>query len=276
MNTFGRSFRLVKESYSVLKKDKELMLFPIISGVAGIILLASFLIMMFSASLFGDAGNLVGYLITFLYYLLSYFIIIFFNTGLIACANIRLNGGDPKFKDGIDIALKNIGKIFAWALISATIGMILRWLSEKSGFIGRIIIGLIGMAWSLLTFFVLPVMILEKASVTDSIKKSGALFKKTWGENVVGQFSMGLVFFLLALLGIIPLGIAVLSAMSGSLPIMVVFIGITFLYWLVLGILNASLNGIFLAALYNYASKGTVVSGFSEESIKGAWTPKRT
>jgi hypothetical protein len=273
MNTFSRSFRLVKESYSVLKKDKELMLFPIISGVAGIILLISFLIMMFSTGLFGSLGNLISYPLIFLYYLLSYFIIIFFNTGLIACANIRLNGGDPKFKDGIDIALKNIGKIFAWALISATIGMVLRWLSEKSGLIGRIIIGLIGMAWSLLTFFVLPVMILEKASVTDSIKKSGALFKKTWGENAVGQFSMGLAFFLFGLLGIIPLVIAVLS---GSLPIMVLFIGIAFLYWLILGILNASLNGIFLTALYNYANKGTVVSGFSEESIKGAYVPKRT
>jgi hypothetical protein len=275
MNTFGRSYRLVKESYSVLKKDKELMLFPIISGVAGIVLLISFLIMMFSTSIFGDAGALIAYPITFLYYLLSYFIVIFFNTGLIACANIRLNGGDPKFKDGIDIALKNVGKIFAWALISATIGMILRWLSEKSGFIGRIIIGLIGMAWSLLTFFVVPVMILENVSVTDSIKKSGALFKKTWGENAVGQFSMGLVFFLLALLGIIPIVIGVFSAISGSVALMIVFFGVAFLYWLILGILNASLNGIFMTALYNYASKGTVVAGFSEESIKGAYVPKR-
>lgn len=272
MNTFGRSFRLVKESYSILKKDKELILFPIISGVAGIVLLISFLIMMFSTSLFGDAGALISYPIIFLYYLLSYFIIIFFNTGLIACANIRLNGGDPKFKDGLDIAMKNIGKIFAWALISATIGMILRWLSEKSGLIGRIVIGLIGMAWSLLTFFVVPVMILENVSVTDSIKKSGALFKKTWGENVVGQFSMGLVFFLLALLGIIPI---VMGVFSGSVPLMIVFFGITFLYWLILGILNASLSGIFMTALYNYASKGTVVGGFSEESIKGAYLPKR-
>jgi hypothetical protein len=276
MNTFGRSFRLVKESYEVLKKDKELMLFPIISGAAGILLLIPLLLLMFSASLFGDAGNLIGYVVLFLYYVLSSFIIIFFNTGLIACANIRMNGGDPKFRDGIDIALKNLGKIFVWALISATIGVILNWLSERSGFIGRIIIGLIGMVWSLLTFFVLPIMILEKVSVTDSIKKSGALFKKTWGENVVGQFSMGIVFFLLGLLGVMPLGIAVLSAISGSLPMMVVFIGITFLYWMILGILNASLSGIFLTALYNYASKGTVVSGFSEESIKGAYAPKRT
>jgi hypothetical protein len=275
MNTLGRSFRLVKESYSVLKKDRELMLFPVISGVAGILLLIPFLLLMFSVSLFGDAGNLIGYPATFVYYLLSYFIVIFFNTGLIACANIRLNGGDPKFKDGIDIALKNVGKIFTWALISATVGVVLRWLSERSGFIGRIIIGLIGMAWGLLTFFVVPVMILEKISVTDSIKKSGALFKKTWGENVAGQFSIGLVFFLFGLLGIIPLGIAVLSAISGSLPMMVFFIGISFLYWLVLGILNASLNGIFMAALYNYATRGTVAGGFSEESIKGAYAPKR-
>lgn len=276
MNTFSRCFGLVKESFSVLKKDKELMLFPVISGVAGIILLVSFLVMLFSASVLGEAGSLISYPATFLYYVLSYFTILFFNTGLIACANIRLNGGDPKFRDGIDIALKNVGKIFVWALISATIGVILRWLSEKSGFIGRIVIGLIGMAWSLLTFFVLPVMIFEKVSVMDSVKKSGALFKKTWGENVVGQFSMGFAFFILGLLGIIPLVMGFLSAISGSIPLMIIFIGIAFLYWLVLGILNASLSGIFLTALYKYASTGIVAGGFSEESIKGAYVPKRT
>jgi hypothetical protein len=274
MNSFSRSFGLVKESFNVLKKDKEIMLFPIISGVVGIALLGFLLVSMLSTSLLGDAGNVVFYPILFVYYLASYFTVIFFNTGLITCANIRMNGGDPKFSDGMNNAMKNVGKIFVWALISATVGIILRRLSERSGLLGRIIIGLIGMAWSLLTFFVVPVMIFENVSVTDSIKKSGALFKKTWGENVIGQFSMGFLFFLLGLLGLIPLIIGVLSVMSGSVALMIPFIGIAFLYWIMLAVLSASLNGIFLTALYNYASKGVVPAGFSEESIKGAWKAK--
>jgi len=274
MNTFTRSYKLVKESFSVLKKDKEIILYPIISGVVSIILLGFLIAGVLSTSLFGKAGDLVMYPLLFIYYLASYFTIIFFNTGLITCANIRMNGGDPKFRDGIGNAVKNVGKIFIWALVSATIGIILSSLSRRSGLIGRLIIGLIGMAWSLLTFFVIPVMIFENVSVTDSIKKSGAIFKKTWGENVVGQFSIGVFFMLLALLGIVPLIIGVISLTSGSFIPMILFFGIAILYWVIIAIVSSSLNGVYLTALYNYASKGVVPAGFSEESIKAAWKTK--
>jgi hypothetical protein len=274
MNTFDRSYQLFKESFAVLKKDKEIMLFPVISGIIGIALFATFIVSMFVTSSFGDTGSLISYLIMFLYYVVGSFVVVFFNVGLITCANIRMKGGDPKFSDGINNAMKHVGKIFVWALITATVGIILRNLSEKSGFLGRIVISLIGMAWGLLTYFVVPVMIFEEVSVIDSIKKSGALFKKTWGENVVGQMSMGLFFFVLFMLGIVPIVIGVLFLMSGVWPIFAVLICLTFLYWIAIAILSASLNGVYTTALYNYATKGVVPQGFSEASIKSAWKPK--
>jgi hypothetical protein len=151
MNTFNRSYELFKESFAVLKKDKEIMLFPIVSGLIGLVLFATFIMSMFVTASFGDMGSLMSYLITFLYYVVGSFVVVFFNVGLITCANIRMKGGDPKFSDGINNAMKHVGKIFVWALITATVGIILRNLSEKSGFLGRIVISLIGMAWSLLT-----------------------------------------------------------------------------------------------------------------------------
>ncbi len=275
MNTFGRSFQLVKESYSVLRKDKELMLYPLISGAVSLVLIGFLALGVLSANLFGYMSSIIVYPILFVYYLASYFVIIFFNTGLITCANIRMSGGDPKFRDGIDNAVKHLGKIFTWALVSATVGMILNALSRRSGLIGRIIIGLIGMAWNFLTFFVVPILVLENVSVTDSIKKSGALFKKTWGENVVGQFSMGFVFLLLGLLGLIPLALGIFSLMGASyILIPLLFFGIALFYWVALAIVSSSLNGIFVTALYNYASKGVVPAGFSEETIKAAWKMK--
>jgi hypothetical protein len=274
MNTFDRSYQLFKESFAVLKKDKEIMLFPVISGIIGIALFATFIVSMFVTSSFGDTGSLISYLIMFLYYVVGSFVVVFFNVGLITCANIRMKGGDPKFSDGINNAMKHVGKIFVWALITATVGIILRNLSEKSGFLGRIVISLIGMAWGLLTYFVVPVMIFEEVSVIDSIKKSGALFKKTWGENVVGQMSMGLFFFVLFMLGIVPIVIGVLFLMSGVWPIFAGLICLTFLYWIAIAILSASLNGVYTTALYNYATKGVVPQGFSEASIKSAWKPK--
>jgi hypothetical protein len=117
-------------------------------------------------------------------------------------------------------------------------------------------------------------MIFEEVSVIDSIKKSGGLFKKTWGENVVGQMSMGLFFFVLFMLGIVPIIIGVLFLLANLWQVFAALICLTFLYWIALAILSASLNGIYTTALYNYATKGMVPQGFSEDVIKSAWKPK--
>ncbi len=278
LEKFTRSYQLVKESFEVLKKDKEIMLFPVISVIVTILLLLSFIIPIFFLTFknapegagFYTAGNFY-YIILFIYYILSYFIVMFFNTGLITCAHIRLNGRDPTFSDGFKNAKKHIGKIFVWALISATIGIILRIIADRSETIGKIVVAIIGTAWSLITFFVIPVMIFENISVLESIKKSGHLFKKTWGENVIGQFSMGFVFFILGIIGIIPL---LISFFTGSPVIIISLITLTVIYWVLLGIVSASLDGIFVTALYNYANTGKIPSAYSPEVIRDAFQPK--
>lgn len=212
-----------------------------------------------------------GYVLLFIYYILSYFIVIFFNTGLITCAHMRLNGKDPTFMDGFNNAKKHVGKIFVWALISATIGLILRIIADRSSWVGKIIVAIIGMAWSLITFFVIPVMVFEDISVFESIKRSGYLFKKTWGENVIGQFSIGFVFLILGIAGIIPL---ILVLMTGSFVLIIPIFALVVIYWIFLGIVSASLEGIFVAALYNYASTGKIPSAYSPEVITTAFQPK--
>ncbi len=248
-----------------------MMLFPIISGIVTILLFISFIIPIFFISGISTGTGNFYYFILFIYYILSYFIVIFFNTGLITCANIRLNGGDPTFSDGFNNAKKHIGKIFAWALISATVGLILRMIADRSETIGKIVIAIIGMAWSLITFFVVPVMVFENIGVMESIKKSGYLFKKTWGENVIGQFSMGLIFFILGIIGLIPL---VLSFLAGSPVIIISAVVLVIIYWVVLGIISSSLDGIFVTALYNYANTGKIPSVYSPEVLTNAFRPK--
>ena len=282
---FSHSWQLVKESFAVLKKDKEIMLFPIISGILTVIAFIS-LFVPFAVFSFLNAGSDLSspffYLLLFIYYLITSFMVIFFNTGLITCANMRLDGKDPTFKDGLKHAWKHIGNIFVWSLISATVGLILRMIvdrienSERLGPIGKlagmIFIGLLGMAWGFLTFFVIPVMVFENRNAFESIKHSGSLFKKTWGENVIGQFSMGLIFGLLSLLGI---GAFMLAFLSGSLAVMVIVGGLTVLYWMILAIISTSLNGIFVAAMYSYAKTGKVPAAYSPELVKGAFRRKR-
>ena len=271
---FTRGLALVQQSYAVLKHDKEIMLFPLISMALTVALFFSFMIPLFFMS--GSAAiqhSSAYYLGLFGYYLISYFIVIFFNTGLITCAHIRLNGGNPTFGDGIRNAAKHIGRIFVWAIISATVGIILQVISEKSNMLGKIAVALVGMAWSLLTFFVVPVMIFENVSVIQSIKQSGHLFKKTWGENVIGQFSMGFFFMILGLLGVIPIAAGIMLK-SGLL----VLISLPFvvLYWVLLGIISSSLNGIFVTALYTYAKTGKAPKTFNDDVIRHAFKPIQT
>jgi len=181
----SNSWSLIKKSFGILRKDKEIMLFPILSGVVTLILLASFAL---PVVFYGDQlgvldNNIAIWAGVFLFYLLSYFIVIFFNVGLVTCVHMRLNGQDPTFSDGVNNAMEHVGKIFVWALISATVGVILRYIAEKSGFVDRIIIALLGTAWSLMTFFVVPMMVFEEKSVFGSISGSKDLFFKTRGKT---------------------------------------------------------------------------------------------
>lgn len=273
--TLSRSMDIFRESLGVLKKDKELVLFPIISSLVIVLLTATFFVPVYflSGARNGgfDGANPLYYVLLFLFYIVGYFVVVFFNTGLIACAQIRLSGGDPKFSDGLRYASANVGKIAGWAVISATVGMILQAIRERGGIIGRIAAGIFGLAWNLLTFFVIPVMIFEQLGVIQSIKRSAELFKRTWGENVVLRFSLGLLMFLLSLVGVV---LIVLAALTKSAAVIAVVAVVVLIYWFALGIIGSALNGIFATALYDYATTGNVPAAFSPELIANAFAPK--
>lgn len=271
---FGKSLILVKASFKILKQDKEIALFPILSAISGVILLVLLLIpiyMIYGTDIDKISNNSANFLYLFVYYLLSYFIITFFNAGLVSCAQIRIDGKDPKFSDGINNAKKYIGKIFLWSLLSATVGIILQIIADKFKGVSRIIVSLFSIGWGLLTFFIVPVLMFEKLGVISSIKESGKLFKKTWGENVIGNISIGFFFMIIGLLGIIPIIIAFLTGLK---VVIISAIILVILYWLILGVISSSLGGIFKTTLYNYAKTGNIAF-YNPEIIKSAFKEKK-
>src|SRR4051794_10645330 len=173
MDRIRNSWSLVKEAWAVLRQDRELALFPVLSGIVSALVLASFALpalLLFpwaelgrsvdSRSLHGGYGAHFGplhYVGIFLYYLVTYFVVVFFNAGLVACVKKRFAGEDPTLRDGLDFSFQNIGRIFQWALLSATVGTVLRAIEERLGWVGQIVAGLLGMAWSIVSFFVVPV-----------------------------------------------------------------------------------------------------------------------
>ena len=187
--SIGRSLALVKTSWDILMDDKKLLVFPLLSGIVSLIVILTFALPLLLTGSFMSKtglGPVVFYGLLFVFYAVSYFVVIFFNTALITCVNAKLNGKEATINDGLSNAMRHFGSILAWALISATVGLILHLLEERAGFVGQIVASLIGGAWGLVTFFVVPVLILEDKGVVDSMKDSVALIKKTWGESIVG------------------------------------------------------------------------------------------
>src|SRR5258705_7671022 len=254
---FTRSWELTKASAEVLRSDKELLLFPVISSLAALLVAATFLIPIFGLRLFegGQIGPL-GVVVGFLFYVCQYFVIFFFNVALVGAAMIRLEGGDPTVGDGLRIAKSKAGAILGYAAIAATVGIILKMVEEKAGFIGRIVIGLVGAAWTVATFMVVPVLVAQDVGPLEAVKESVNLLKKTWGENIIGTGGIGIVFGLLIVATVV-VGVVVTiaaSAISPYLALTMAVIGV--LAVVLLGVIQAALSGIYAAALYRYAVDG--------------------
>jgi hypothetical protein len=281
MSKLSNSWKMMKASATVLKLDPELLIFPLLSGVAVVLVTATFIVpFAVIGEGFGALENLdegvgyLGYVVGFLYYLVLYSLIFFFNTALVGAAMIRLDGGDPTVSDGFNIAFKKMGPILEYAAIAATVGMLLRALEERAGFIGRIVIGFLGLSWTLVTFLTVPVLVTKDVSALDAVKESATVFKRTWGEQVVANVGIGFAtFVILLLMGLVavPLIILTSSIRVLFLPLVLSFAG----GFLLLILVSSALKGIYSAALYRFATTGDAGEHFSAEMMEEAFRPKK-
>ena len=277
--SFSNSFALVKASVNVLKMDKELMVFPLLSGIAAVLVTASFvapLAVTGGWEIFaeGESASYLSYALGFLFYLAQYTVIFFFNAALVGAALIRLDGGDPTVSDGLAIASKRMGAILGYAAIAATVGMVLRFISERTGFLGRMAVGLVGMGWTLATYLTVPVLVTKDLGPIDAVKESAGLFRKTWGEQVVGNFGLGWAIMLMAISWTI-VGVGLMATVGSVVgaavgPILICWV----LGYIFLALLSSALKGVYTAALYRYAITGE--AGYFDPHIMGnAFRPKR-
>jgi hypothetical protein len=273
--SIGRSLELVKTSWSILMADKKLLVFPILSGIVTIAVILTFVLPLIVTGAFmsmSAMGPVLYYGILFVFYIVSYFVVIFFNTALISCVNARLNGNEMSINEGLSNAAKHLPAIIGWAILSATVGLILNLLQERAGFIGDIIISIIGGVWSLVTFFVVPVLILEDKGVLDSLKGSVSLIRKTWGESIVGTAGMAVVFVLIGVVA----GLGVLATMVlGNTLIFGAALALFLIFIVILAVIYSAMQGIFVTALYAYAKTGSVPPAFNRDLIQNAFAPKQ-
>ena len=276
--SFGNTWKLIKISWQVLRKDKELILFPIMSGI-GLAIVVGVTVAIFAANGAldridaeeGESGLTgVDAAIGVIGLFVGFFIINYFNAALIGAARVRLKGGDPNIWTGFAAVNKHIPAVAGWAVISVIVFLVLQYLrSRRGGFLYNIVIGLVGAVWAYMTFFVIPVLIVEGVGPIEAIKRSSGLFKRTWGEQLVGNFGFGILYLGVGLIVAIPIGIAfAISPIVG-------FIVAVPLAGLAIAAIQ-TMEGIFKAALYEYVAEGVTPELFPEDTLRDAYAPRPT
>jgi hypothetical protein len=269
---FENSIALAKASWAVLKENKRLTLLPLFSGITTIVVAVSFLVPVGLVSSTGGDNFQPGpvmWILTALWYLVSAFVVIFFNAALVYAADAHLHGVRVSVGDALRFAMSRAGVLLPWALVSATVSAVIRAIEDR-GILGQIVGTIAGVAWSLVTFLVLPVLVVEGLGPIKAVKRSGELFKRAWGEQVIANAGISLLAFGAIVLGALPcIG---LIAVGG--PLLVVGI-VALVTWVVaVAIVASALTGILQMALYRYAT-GSEVHGFSADQLNGAFRPRR-
>ncbi len=287
MDRFTRSLQLAGASWAVLRSDRELLFLPLLSFVSLLFVLYACVVFLrvFGIDLphahGGEAAQalnaspvLYGWL--FVYYLLTYFVIFFFNTALVGAALQRLDGGNPTVGSSLALALERIGSIFGYAVISATVGVFIAFVVERiSGVLGRLAGSGLNIAWTVTTFLVVPVMAAENVGPLAAIEESARLLRKTWGENLIGNVGISLAMSTIGG-GIVMVGLLIGMALDvRGYPTLAIGIMVaTGLFFAVTVLVGTALRGIYVAAVYYYAIAGKSPWGFEGHVLEGAFARK--
>lgn len=271
--TIGRGWEMSKLSMAVVKKDPELLVYMIIAGVMSLACLIGMSIPQFLEMEWAvnpDGSFTSAYLVfSFVAYMVLSIIVVFWNCAIIANANIRLTGGDPKFADGVSAAVKRLPLIIMWGIIAGTVGLLLKALegaarssdNDAARAIASIIHLLGGLAWWVMTFFMIPHLILEGKSLGDALKASKTTFFSTWGENITSGLGIGLIAFLIA----IPLVAVTVVLITVAGPVGLLFGAVA------IGLLIAWANAaeqVAVAALYRYAKDGQMPKIYQDNGMQ--------
>jgi hypothetical protein len=287
---FARSWALIKYSLWVLNKDRELLVFPILSLLSAVaIIVISFagfipvldLSYLIEELVSGELGLLLGFLFFIAYgfstYIVMTFGIIFFNAALTGAVLIRLEGRNPTLMDGLNVAGRHIGQIFKWAIMMGTVGFILNVI-HKSGWLGRILFHILNVGWGLLTFFAIPLLVTrDNLGPFDAVRESGNIIKKTFGESVIGDAGVAACFLLpYFIIGLTISDFSLMYIDQGPLlptswvlyPLQESYLSETYLFlmllFLITFVFHSTLFSIFRACLYQFtidkSANGTAVA----------------
>ena len=266
-------WQIALNSFKVLKENRQLLIFPVLSGISMILVLASFFTVWLGAAGWDidnmeQPGNPAVYLGIFAFYILNYFVIVFFNMALIHCTSLYFKGEEVTLRKGIDFSMSRIGKIFAWALFAGSVGAILKIVQENTGVIGKIITGLVGIVWSITTFFVVPIIAYENLGPIAALKESAKMMKEKWGEGLGAGFSFGLIQIIAGLV------IAAIGFIVAETIHPIVGIGLGVLGFLMLATILSAARTVFISSVYHNIT-GDPVENYNRALVDNLFVSKK-
>ena len=276
MGRISNTIALAKVSWRVLRKDRELLLIPVLSFLASIAVLALIWLPTLStidtSAVAGESDDpgavllLVGIITAMALSIIS----VFFNGALVAGAHERLSGGDPTVRSAVGRAFSRLPGLLPWAILTGTVGLILQAARERAGWLGRFVVNMVGMAWQTATFLVVPAIVIDDHGAISGLKASAALLKRTWGENIAARVGFGLLGFVAIIPAVLVVGAT--GALGGAALVLGILVAVPYLA-LVVVVLTA-LNAVFQTALYLYATTGSVPTGFDDSNLQASFSTR--
>ncbi len=270
MGRMRRGWELTKTSWGVLRADRSLAVFPVLAGLTTLLLGAAFGLPAWV--LFDDDQNVPGVILAVVGIYALTFAGTFFNVALAAGAAQVLDGEDATVASGIAVARRRLGAIAGWAALVASVNIIIRGLAERAGPLADVLLGGLAVAWNLVTFLAVPVLTLEGTGPIETLKRSARIFRERWGEQITGQFSIGGIVILAAIIPVAVLGLIgyAVGGVGGG-----ILIALAVAVLIVAAIVSTALSQIFAVALYRYAVGEGATGTFTEDELASAVRPRR-
>ena len=275
MQRIRNSWELGKISWSVLRSDRTLAWFPVLSAVVSLLVIAVFAGLVATTGVDTTEGKesleAIGWVFVVVGYIALAFVATYFLAALVHGANERLEGRDVSLSGSLGAANSKLHRILPWAIVQGTVSVIISAIEERAGFVGQIVVRLIGAAWTIVTFLTIPIIMMEDLGPWNALKRSGTLLKQTWGENLAAQAGFGLFAMAASIPGIalIALGIATNDTIG------LVGLGLIGVIWiLIVSVVISAMSGIYRIALYRFAVDGKAPGAFASADLGGAFGPR--
>jgi hypothetical protein len=267
--TFSDSWKLTKTAFRLIAEDRALLVFPVVAGLSilGVIALLILGWVWVAWPLATTQGgfqlNGTFYAVAIALFVAAYFAMVFLSVyctaALVGAATLKLSGQQPTAADGWRIARARLGRLFLWSVIAATVGLVIQLVASRVRGVGGAVIRIVGgVAWSVVTYFMVPVIIYEDLGAWKSLARSAHLFTSTLGRTLVSNIVVGLM-IAAGVVAALVLGIAGLFVLvGGSVVLGVLLIGVGIAVAVIVALIGAAAEGILRAALYRYATTGKI------------------